>query len=178
VAGEVRNLAQRSASAAKEIKELISDSVSKTAEGTRQVENAGNTMHEIVTSVKRVTDIIGEIAAASFEQSAGIEQVNEAVMKMDDMTQQNTALVEEAAAAAESMMEQADELMNAVSVFQLEGESQTRRTKTTERRLSPNPMRGSSSRPVARITETKSPATKPVKVATKSGTDDGDWAEF
>jgi methyl-accepting chemotaxis protein len=178
VAGEVRNLAQRSASAAKEIKELISDSVSKTAEGTRQVENAGNTMHEIVTSVKRVTDIIGEIAAASFEQSAGIEQVNEAVMKMDDMTQQNTALVEEAAAAAESMMEQADELMNAVSVFQLEGESQTRRTKTIERRITPNPMRGSSSRPVARITETKSSATKSVKVATKSGTDDGDWAEF
>jgi methyl-accepting chemotaxis protein len=120
VAGEVRNLAQRSASAAKEIKELIADSVSKTAEGTRQVENAGNTMQEIVTSVKRVSDIIGEIAAASSEQSAGIEQVNEAVMKMDDMTQQNTALVEQAAAAAESMMEQADELMNAVSVFSLE----------------------------------------------------------
>jgi methyl-accepting chemotaxis protein len=178
VAGEVRNLAQRSASAAKEIKELISDSVSKTAEGTRQVENAGNTMHEIVTSVKRVSDIISEIAAASFEQSAGIEQVNEAVMKMDDMTQQNTALVEEAAAAAESMMEQADELMNAVSVFQLEGESQTRRTKTTEKRVAPNPLRGSSSRPVARITETKSPATKPVKVATKTGTDDGNWEEF
>lgn len=123
VAGEVRNLAQRSASAAKEIKELIADSVNKTAEGTRQVENAGNTMQEIVTSVKRVSDIIGEIAAASSEQSAGIEQVNDAVMKMDDMTQQNTALVEEAAAAAESMMEQADELMKAVSVFSLEEES-------------------------------------------------------
>ena len=120
VAGEVRNLAQRSASAAKEIKELIADSVSKTAEGTRQVENAGNTMQEIVTSVKHVSDIMGEIAAASSEQSAGIEQVNEAVMKMDDMTQQNTALVEQAVAAAESMMEQADELMNAVSVFSLE----------------------------------------------------------
>ncbi len=121
VAGEVRNLAQRSATAAKEIKELIADSVNKTAEGTRQVENAGQTMEEIVTSVKRVTDIIAEIAAASQEQSAGIEQVNEAVMKMDDMTQQNTALVEEAAAAAESMMEQADELTNAVSVFDIEG---------------------------------------------------------
>ena len=120
VAGEVRNLAQRSASAAKEIKELIADSVSKTAEGTRQVENAGNTMQEIVTSVKHVSDIMGEIAAASSEQSAGIEQVNQAVMKMDDMTQQNTALVEQAVAAAESMMEQADELMNAVSVFSLE----------------------------------------------------------
>ena len=77
-------------------------------------------MQDIVTSVKRVTDIIGEIAAASLEQSAGIEQVNEAIMKMDDVTQQNTALVEEAAAAAESLMEQAEELMNAVSVFTLD----------------------------------------------------------
>jgi methyl-accepting chemotaxis protein len=133
VAGEVRNLAQRSASAAKEIKELITDSVSKTAEGTKQVENAGNTMQEIVTSVKRVSDIISEIAAASQEQSIGIEQVNDAIMKMDDVTQQNTALVEEAA-AAESLMEQADELMNAVSVFQLDetGDS-TQRAKPLKR---------------------------------------------
>ena len=123
VAGEVRSLAQRSASAAKEIKELIADSVSKTAEGTRQVENAGHTMQDIVTSVKRVTDIIGEIAAASLEQSSGIEQVNEAIMTMDDVTQQNTALVEQAAAAAESLMEQAEELMNAVSVFTLDEEN-------------------------------------------------------
>lgn len=127
VAGEVRNLAQRSATAAKEIKELISDSVSKTAEGTKQVENAGNTMQEIVTSVKRVSDIIGEIASASQEQSIGIAQVNDAIMKMDDVTQQNTALVEEAAAAAESMLEQADELMNAVSVFQLDDAGQKSR---------------------------------------------------
>ncbi len=131
VAGEVRNLAQRSASAAKEIKELITDSVSKTAEGTKQVENAGSTMQEIVASVKRVSDIIGEIAAASQEQSVGIAQVNEAIMKMDDVTQQNTALVEEAAAAAESMLEQADELMNAVSVFQLDNSLQkTRQLRT------------------------------------------------
>jgi methyl-accepting chemotaxis protein len=175
VAGEVRNLAQRSASAAKEIKELISDSVSKTAEGTRQVENAGNTMREIVTSVKRVSDIISEIAAASTEQSAGIEQVNEAVMKMDDVTQQNTALVEEAAAAAESMLEQADELMNAVSVFQIEGESQVKRNK--DRRVTPNPMRVSG-KPVARLVEAKPAAAKPVKLAAKSGSDDGDWEEF
>ena len=121
VAAEVRNLAQRSASAAKEIKELISDSVSKTAEGTRQVEMAGETMQEIVSSVKRVTDIIGEIAAASTEQSTGIAQINEAIMKMDDVTQQNTALVEEAAAAAESLMEQAEEMTAVVSVFQLDG---------------------------------------------------------
>ena len=123
VAGEVRNLAQRSSSAAKEIKELITDSVNKTTEGTQQVEAAGNTMQEIVTSVKRVSDIIGEIAAASQEQSTGISQVNEAIMKMDDVTQQNTALVEQAAAAAESLMEQADELASAMSVFSLEGES-------------------------------------------------------
>jgi methyl-accepting chemotaxis protein len=120
VAAEVRNLAQRSASAAKEIKALIGDSVNKTAEGTKQVETAGNTMQEIVISVKRVSDIIAEIAAASVEQSVGIAQVNEAIMTMDDVTQQNTALVEEAAAAAESMLEQADELMRAVSVFQLD----------------------------------------------------------
>jgi methyl-accepting chemotaxis protein len=120
VAAEVRNLAQRSASAAKEIKELIADSVNKTAEGTRQVEMAGNTMQEIVVSVQRVTDIISEISAASQEQSSGINQVNDAVTSMDDVTQQNTALVEEAAAAAESLMEQAEELMNTMSVFDLE----------------------------------------------------------
>jgi len=120
VAGEVRNLAQRSASAAKEIKELIADSVNKTAEGTRQVESAGNTMQDIVTSVQRVTDIISEISAASQEQSSGINQVNDAVTSMDEVTQQNTALVEEAAAAAESLMEQAEELLNTMSVFNLD----------------------------------------------------------
>ncbi|MDP3086792.1 MAG: methyl-accepting chemotaxis protein [Methylotenera sp.] len=175
VAGEVRNLAQRSASAAKEIKELITDSVSKTAEGTRQVENAGNTMQEIVSSVKRVSDIIGEIAAASGEQSAGIEQVNEAVMKMDDMTQQNTALVEEAAAAAESMMEQADELMNAVSVFQLEGES-TQNFKQ-QKRTNSNPMRSGATK-VVRPAPVKAAPIKQVQGAIKLGSGDGDWEEF
>ncbi|MDI1310122.1 MAG: methyl-accepting chemotaxis protein [Methylotenera sp.] len=121
VAGEVRNLAQRSASAAKEIKELISDSVSKTAEGTSQVEQAGKTMAEIVSSVQRVTDIMGEITAASVEQSAGIDQVNAAVTSMDETTQQNAALVEQAAAAAESLVEQAIQLSDVVSVFKLEG---------------------------------------------------------
>lgn len=120
VAAEVRNLAQRSSTAAKEIKELITDSVNKTTEGTKQVEMAGETMQEIVASVRRVSDIIAEIAAASGEQSVGIAQVNDAIMKMDDVTQQNTALVEEAAAAAESLMEQADELTQTVSVFSLE----------------------------------------------------------
>jgi methyl-accepting chemotaxis protein len=126
VAAEVRNLAQRSSTAAKEIKELITDSVNKTTEGTKQVEMAGETMQEIVTSVKRVSDIIAEIAAASGEQSVGIAQVNDAIMKMDDVTQQNTALVEEAAAAAESLMEQADELTQTVSVFSLESGQQQR----------------------------------------------------
>jgi len=120
VAGEVRNLAQRSASAAKEIKDLITDSVSKTTEGTVQVENAGKTMEEVVTSVKRVADIIAEIAAASVEQSTGIEQVNTAVSSMDETTQQNAALVEQAAAAAESLLEQANALNDAVDVFKLD----------------------------------------------------------
>lgn len=123
VAGEVRNLAQRSASAAKEIKELIANSVSKTSEGTVQVEMAGNTMKDIVTSVQRVTDIMAEITAASIEQSAGIDQVNTAITSMDEVTQQNAALVEEAAAAAESLVEQAASLAETVNAFKLKGQS-------------------------------------------------------
>jgi len=171
VAGEVRNLAQRSASAAKEIKELITDSVNKTAEGTKQVENAGQTMQEIVSSVQRVTDIIGEISAASQEQSAGIEQVNEAIMKMDDVTQQNTALVEEAAAAAESMMEQADELMGAVSVFKLDGEA------SQNRRALNSPMRTSANKPI-RPAAREAVRTTSARLAVKASADDGDWEEF
>ncbi|WP_054516769.1 methyl-accepting chemotaxis protein, partial [Achromobacter xylosoxidans] len=110
VAGEVRSLAQRSAQAAKEIKGLIEDSVSKVGAGSQQVERAGATMQEIVASVKRVTDIMGEISAASEEQSSGIDQVNRAVSQMDEVTQQNAALVEEAAAAAGSLQEQAQRL--------------------------------------------------------------------
>lgn len=121
VAGEVRSLAHRSAAAAKEIKELIGDSVGKVEAGAIQVEQAGTTMNEIVHAVKRVTDIMAEISMASTEQSAGIEQVNLAIAQMDAVTQQNAALVEEAAAAAESMQEQAAVLKTAVSVFRLEG---------------------------------------------------------
>ena len=120
VAGEVRSLAQRSAAAAKEIKTLINDSVDKVYAGSKQVNQAGATMNEVVQAVKRVTDIMAEIATASNEQSAGIEQVNEAITQMDDVTQQNAALVEEAAAAAEEMQAQAETLMKAVSVFKLE----------------------------------------------------------
>ena len=119
VATEVRTLAQRSAAAAKEIKKLIGDSVEKVGAGTKLVDEAGKTMVEIVSSVKRVTDIMAEITAASQEQSAGIEQVNTAIAQMDEVTQQNAALVEEAAAAAESMEEQAGNLSQAVSIFKL-----------------------------------------------------------
>jgi len=121
VASEVRNLAQRSAAAAKEIKTLIDDSVGKVEEGSQQVHEAGQTMSEIVDSVRRVTDIMSEIMAASAEQSSGIEQINQAITQMDQVTQQNAALVEEAAAASESMQEQAAKLAQAVSVFQLDG---------------------------------------------------------
>jgi methyl-accepting chemotaxis protein len=119
VAAEVRNLAQRSAAAAKEIKELINDSVDKVDAGTRLVDQTGATMQDIVASIKRVSDIISEITAASDEQSAGIEQVNEAITQMDEVTQQNASLVEEAAAAAESLQEQAQNLAGVVSVFRI-----------------------------------------------------------
>jgi methyl-accepting chemotaxis protein len=120
VATEVRNLAQRSAGAAKEIKALIGDSVGKVETGSRLVDEAGKTMGEIVNSVKRVTDIMAEITAASQEQSSGIEQVSTAVAQMDEVTQQNAALVEEAAAAAESLEEQAQALAQAVARFRVE----------------------------------------------------------
>ncbi|MBT2326186.1 cache domain-containing protein [Variovorax paradoxus] len=120
VASEVRSLAQRSAAAAKEIKGLIDDSVGKVDAGSALVGVAGKTMEEIVSSVKRVTDIIGEITAASHEQTQGIEQINQAITQMDQVTQQNAALVEEASAAAQSMQEQAGSLVEAVSVFRLD----------------------------------------------------------
>lgn len=119
VAAEVRALAQRSASAAKEIKGLIDDSVKKVAEGSQQVEHAGATMQEIVTSVARVTDIMGEITAATTEQSSGIEQINLAVVQMDGVTQQNAALVEEAARSASELQQQVAQVSNAVSVYKL-----------------------------------------------------------
>ena len=117
VASEVRNLAQRSAEAAKDIKELISDSVSKIASGNQLVVKSGETMAEVVTSIKRVNDIMSEIAAASAEQACGIEEVSRAVVQMDEMTQQNAALVEEAAAAADSLRQQSAQLNERVSVF-------------------------------------------------------------
>ncbi|MXV06558.1 HAMP domain-containing protein [Xanthomonas sp. LMG 9002] len=121
VASEVRSLAQRSAAAAKEIKTLISDSVQEVEQGSTLVNRAGTTMAEVVASVKRVTDIMAEISAASAEQSAGIDQVSKTVMQLDEGTQQNAALVEEASAAAKSMEDQAAELARAVAVFRLAG---------------------------------------------------------
>lgn len=125
VASEVRTLAQRSANAAKDIKALINDSVQKIASGNSLVNKSGETMKEIVNSIKRVNDIMSEIAAASNEQSTGIEEVSTAVSQMDEMTQQNAALVEEAAAAAESLQSQADQLNRSVSQFRLAIESTT-----------------------------------------------------
>jgi methyl-accepting chemotaxis protein len=123
VASEVRSLAQRSAEAAREIKTLIGASVEKVESGSRLVKDAGNTMGEIVASVQRVSDIIGEISAAAAEQSAGIKQVSQAVTQLDQMTQQNAALVEESAAAAESLKDQSRQLAEAVSSFRLGGAS-------------------------------------------------------
>ena len=171
VASEVRTLAQRSAGAAKEIKGLIDDSVGKVADGSALVRKAGTTMGEIVASVQRVTDIMAEISAASQEQSAGIEQVNQTVVQMDETTQQNAALVEEATAAARSMEEQAAHLANVVSVFQLEEGS-------AETSSAPVP-REAATRPAARATAAvpaprrRAPARTAVAELAES-----DWQEF
>ena len=127
VASEVRSLAQRSATAAKEIKALINDSVDKVGAGTALVAQAGGTMQEVVESVKRVTDIMSEISIASNEQHQGIEQVNEAITQMDHVTQQNAALVEEAAAAADSLQQQAARLLELVDIFKLDGHAMVSR---------------------------------------------------
>jgi methyl-accepting chemotaxis protein len=138
VAGEVRNLAQRSAEAAKEIKGLIGASVDKVEAGSRLVADAGQTMSEIVGSVQRVSDIIGEITAASGEQSDGIGQVNVAVTQLDQMTQQNAALVEESAAAAESLKDQAARLSHVIQVFRT-GDAATDTDKVAVKRPTPVP---------------------------------------
>ena len=146
VAAEVRNLAQRSAAAAKEIKQLINDSVERVESGTALVDKAGATMNEVVDSVRRVTDIMGEISAASKEQSDGVGQIGEAVTQMDQATQQNAALVEEMAAAASSLSTQATDLVQTVAVFRLSG----------------NPVGFSAATPVARIQTSTIPPKKPL----------------
>src|SRR5476651_2480415 len=140
VATEVRNLAQRSATAAKEIKGLIDDSVQKVDGGSALVDEAGQTMELIVTSVKQVADIMAEITSASQEQSMGIEQVNEAITQMDEMTQQNAALVEQAAAAAQSMLDEAGVLTQSVSIFKLLNEPEPRRPAAPPRAVASQPV--------------------------------------
>nr|WP_315483387.1 methyl-accepting chemotaxis protein [uncultured Undibacterium sp.] len=187
VASEVRSLAQRSAAAAKEIKTLIGDSVEKVEIGSKLVGQAGATIDEVVSSVRHVTDIIAEISAASQEQSSGIEAVNLAIIEMDGMTQQNAALVEEAAAAAQSLQDQAGELAKVVSIFKLNANEQNA---FANRPASPPPARRVE--PVAVAKKPNSsikslPAAKPApKSATKSSpkrdapakANDDDWEEF
>jgi len=169
VAGEVRSLAQRSASAAKEIKDLITDSVNKTTEGTTLVQNAGQTMEEVVVSVKHVADIIGEIAAASVEQAAGIDLVNEAVTSMDESTQQNAALVEQAA-AAESLVEQANQLASAISAFKLDN------TKSNHRNN--NNMTPTHHNIALSVVKSRPQASSIRAISNKSSDTNGDWEEF
>ena len=170
VASEVRNLAQRSAAAAKEIKQLIGDSSGKVADGSRLVAEAGATMQEIVESVRRVTDIMAEISAASQEQTAGIEQINGAVAQMDEGTQQNAALVEEAAAASASMQEQAAKLAQAVGVFRIDGEQA--RAAAPQRVLVATPARTAPRTAPARTTA------QPAASRNKSPVTSGEWEEF
>ena len=178
VATEVRNLAQRSAAAAKEIKTLIGDSVEKVAAGSRLVNEAGTTMGEIVSSVKRVTSIIAEIANASVEQEAGINQINEAVTQMDTVTQQNAALVEEAAAAADSLQEQAKALAEIVAVFKLDASLQSQaavRPQPAKRKIAMSRPATPAKRPAL---AKAAPAAEPKRLTTSAAGGNDDWEEF
>jgi methyl-accepting chemotaxis protein len=179
VAGEVRTLAQRSASAAREIKDLIGESVNRVGTGSKLVEEAGSTIDEIVRSVKQVADIIGEISAASEEQRSGIEQVNQAVSQMDQVTQQNAALVEEASAAAQSMAEQAHALREVVAVFQVSESGSSVSGVLTAPREPLAPAKPSAvSRPRSRLAETASPVAGEAGPPVLPGRDIGDWHVF
>ena len=169
VASEVRNLAQRSAAAAKEIKTLIGDSTQSVAAGSKLVGEAGATMAEIVESVRRVTDIMGEITSASLEQTAGIEQINGAISQMDQVTQQNAALVEEAAAASASMQEQAASLAEAVSVFRVDGAPQA--APAPARKVTPPAPRKALPRAPA-------PAARPAAKAASREAAESEWETF
>jgi methyl-accepting chemotaxis protein len=179
VAAEVRNLAQRSAAAAKEIKALIGDSVDKVDAGSKLVDQAGATMQEVVDSIKRVTDIMSEIASASQEQNSGIEQINLAITQMDQVTQQNAALVEEAAAAAASLQSQGSSLSQAVGVFKLPAQGsnvrQAKQAKLSVVTRTALPL----AKPASQAVPPKSPsiriaAPKPLR----TGSDNADWEEF
>ncbi|MGH8615760.1 MAG: methyl-accepting chemotaxis protein [Gammaproteobacteria bacterium] len=174
VASEVRNLAQRSATAAKEIKELIKDSVTKVEDGAKLVDASGKTLGEIVNAVKKVSDIVGEIATASREQASGVEQVNKAVVQMDEMTQQNASLVEQSAAAAETMSEQAERLNELIAFFKIprvEGAEAESEQRGGERRSSARPWRDKHAASTAKTA-------KPSSVRVATGTDDTEWEEF
>ncbi|NIJ84634.1 methyl-accepting chemotaxis protein [Xanthomonas arboricola] len=177
VASEVRTLAQRSSAAAKEIKSLIDDSVQRVADGSQLVDQAGKTMAEIVASVQRVTNIMGEISAASQEQSAGIEQVNQTVTHMDEATQQNAALVEEATAAARAMEEQAQQLTEAVAVFKIVEQGPAAR-QTASMVAAPVNARFAA-RPAARAGSNAAPRRSTAGTATAAATaGPSDWQEF
>ena len=176
VATEVRNLAHRSASAAKEIKILIDDSVHQVNLGSSLVNQAGSTMEEIVSSVRRVTDIMAEITSASNEQEAGIEQINQAITEMDAVTQQNAALVEEAAAASEALQDQAGILAEAVSVFKLDG---TQALPPAQVQAIRAPARAPAKLAAApRVTATAVPARKAGKAGALAVVADTDWEEY
>ena len=177
VAAEVRNLAQRSAAAAKEIKNLIDTSVEKVEIGTKLVGQAGVTIDQVVTSVRQVTDIMAEITAASQEQSVGIEQVNHAIIEMDSVTQQNAALVEQAAAAAQSLQDQAAELAKVVSVFKLDGHAPA----ALQRPAALPARRVEASARVAPINKKRVTPMKslpPARSAAKKAAADDGWEEF
>ncbi|WP_050477468.1 methyl-accepting chemotaxis protein [Herbaspirillum rhizosphaerae] len=180
VASEVRSLAQRSAAAAKEIKTLIDDSVEKVGQGSKLVAQAGVTMDEVVASVKRVTDVMGEITAASQEQSDGIEQVNQAITQMDQTTQQNAALVEQAAAAAQSLQDQAGRLTQAVSVFKISGAGMV--SAPVRKPAPPRPAAAASQPPAVAAQKAKAPAvsvkTGASAIAAPKADGDDQWEQF
>ncbi|MXS84542.1 methyl-accepting chemotaxis protein [Nitrosomonas sp. HPC101] len=171
VATEVRTLAQRSAAAAREIKELINNSVLKVEDGIQLVDQAGKTMDEVAQSIKRVTDIMGEISAASHGQSLGIEQINQAIAQVDKITRQNTVLVEQAAAASESMREQVDRLSRTVAAFTLEPSSSQ---PMVERR---GPNRATNVERLSQAKNNRKAASSGLSAPKLTGTD-GDWEEF
>jgi methyl-accepting chemotaxis protein len=182
VAAEVRNLAQRSATAAKEIKGLINESVQRVTDGSELVDQSGKTLAEIVGSVKRVTDIIAEITAASQEQASGIDQVNKAIMQMDETTQQNAALVEEATSASQSMKEQARELMNQVASFKLMQTGQEQSQRPSQAQASQK-LGAVAAGPVKKAIFKKSPPKVEAKlesaaVGAVKGRKDGEFEEF
>ncbi len=195
VAGEVRNLAQRSAEAAKEIKSLITASVERVEQGTQLVDQAGTTMQEIVTAIRRVTDIMAEINSASTEQSTGVNQVGEAVSQMDQVTQQNAALVEQSAAAAESLKQQAQQLVTAVAVFKLDGSAGLHHAmpaphapaapaaaaRAAPAKVAKRPAGKAPARPASRKTSAPpaapAPVAAPVAAAATAGGND-DWEQF